>query len=239
MNGLVAVAIIILVTASISLASGQRVDTLRARVTIDVKLDYLTFLPRDYDKDPSKKWPLMIFLHGAGERGSEIEKVKTHGPPKIAASNGDFPFILVAPQCPEHRWWEPPTVNALLEKVMAEHRVDPDRVYLTGISMGGYGTWSTAAAYPEKFAAIVPICGSGDPEVAAKLKHVPTWVFHGEKDEVVPIGRSERMVDAIKRAGGDVTFTRYPDATHDSWTVTYDNPKVYEWLLRHTRKRPN
>ncbi len=217
-------------------AAEQRVETLSTKVMIDVKLDYLVFLPRDYGKDPSKKWPLMLFLHGAGERGSDVNKVKAHGPPKVVEKQPDFPFIVVSPQCPERKWWEPAVVIALLDKVMAEHKVDEDRVYLTGLSMGGYGTWATATAYPDRFAAIAPICGGGEPSTAAKLKHIPAWVFHGDKDPVVPVARGEEMVEAVKKAGGDVKFTRYPEATHDSWASTYDNPELYKWMLRHKRR---
>lgn len=232
------VAAIVAVACCISLAHAgqQRAEKLEAKITVDVKMDYLLFLPTDYGKEPQRKWPLMIFLHGAGERGSDVSKVKSHGPPKIVESKDDFPFILVSPQCPEHRWWEPAAVNALIDQIVAEHRVDEDRIYLTGLSMGGYGTWATAAAYPDRFAAILPICGGGDPETAARIRHIPAWVFHGEKDKVVPIERSEVMVDALKKSGSDVKFTRYPDATHDSWTQTYDNPAVYEWLLSHKRR---
>jgi predicted peptidase len=126
-------------------------------------------------------------------------------------------------------------VIALLDEVQSKYKVDPDRVYLTGLSMGGFGTWETATQYPERFAAIVPICGGGRPYTVARLKNLPTWVFHGEKDNVVPIKRSEEMVDALKKAGGDVKFTRYPEAGHDSWTETYNNPELYDWFLKHTR----
>lgn len=124
---------------------------------------------------------------------------------------------------------------ALLDDVSAAHAVDPDRVYLTGLSMGGYGTWETAIRNPDRFAAIAPICGGGSRHQARRLKDVPTWVFHGDKDEAVPVGASIEMVDALKAAGGDVQFTRYPEAEHDSWTETYNNPKLYEWFLSHTR----
>ena len=213
----------------------QQPQKLKKQVVREVTLDYLMFLPQDYGKEQGKKWPLMLFLHGAGERGSDVNKVKVHGPPKIVENKKDFPFILVSPQCPENKWWEPQEVIALLDEVQSKYKVDPDRVYLTGLSMGGFGTWETATQYPERFAAIVPICGGGRPYSAARLKNLPAWVFHGEKDNVVPIKRSEEMVDALKKAGGDVKFTRYPEAGHDSWTETYNNPELYDWFLKHTR----
>jgi predicted peptidase len=213
----------------------QQPEKLKKQIVREVSLDYLLFLPQDYGKEPDKKWPLMIFLHGAGERGNEIDKVKVHGPPKIVEQKKDFPFILVSPQCPEGKGWEPEEVIALLDEIQGKYKVDPDRVYLTGLSMGGFGTWETASQHPERFAAIAPICGGGRTFMARRLKNLPTWVFHGEKDNVVPIKRSEEMVDALKQAGGDVKFTRYPEAGHDSWTETYNNPALYDWLLQHKR----
>ncbi len=186
------------------------------------KLHYLLFLPRGYEKG-SEKYPLMLFLHGAGESGNELQKVKKHGPPKIVETKHDFPFILVSPQSPG-RGWDKEVLNALLDDVIANYRVDPDRVYLTGLSMGGFGTWALAAAHPERFAAIVPICGGGNPADAPRLKGLPVWVFHGAKDPTVSLARSEAMVKALKEAGGNVKFTVYPEATHDSWTRTYNNP---------------
>jgi predicted peptidase len=216
--------------------TGQHPKTMRKQ--IEIKLDYLLFLPADYGKDQGKKWPLMVFLHGAGERGTDINLVKKHGPPKIVGSKKDFPFIVASPQCPPNRWWQPHEVVALVDEVSRQYAVDPERVYLTGLSMGGFGTWETASRYPERFAAIAPICGGGDPRRVRTLREMPAWVFHGDKDETVPVARSVEMVDALKKAGNEgVKFTRYPDAGHDSWTATYDNPALYEWLLSHRRAR--
>jgi predicted peptidase len=188
----------------------------------------------------------MLFLHGAGERGTNLQRVTIHGPPKLVKEGRSFPFIVIAPQCPEGERWQTDSLLKLLEHVMAENRVDPGRVYLTGLSMGGYGTWKLALAYPEKFAAIVPICGGGDyidallanRTKAAALRNLPVWAFHGAKDNVVPLDESERMVNALKKAGvKDVRLTVYPEATHDSWTETYNNPELYEWLLKQERTR--
>jgi predicted peptidase len=118
----------------------------------------------------------------------------------------------------------------------AKHKVDPERIYLTGLSMGGFGTWSLAAYRPQRFAAIVPICGGGEMILTRRLAQMPTWAFHGGKDPVVPLKRSEEMVDALKRVNQDAKLTVYPEAGHDSWTATYDNPEVYEWLLEHKRQ---
>lgn len=215
--------------------------TLDQTVTQKVHLRYWLSLPDGYEGDTSKKWPLVLFLHGAGERGDDLELVTKHGPPKLVKAGKNFPFILVAPQCPSDSWWESTTqviaLTTLLDRVQADHRVDTDRVYCTGLSMGGYGTWRLACEYPSRFAAIAPVCGGGRPFLAKAMKDIPAWVFHGAKDPVVPLSESEKMVDALKRAGGTVEFTIYPDALHDSWTETYDNPALYDWLLKHRRAR--
>ncbi|RLI02892.1 phospholipase [Candidatus Bathyarchaeota archaeon] len=194
---------------------------------------YLLYLPDGYSDE--EKYPLLVFLHGAGERGDDLELVKIHGPPKLIEAGHDFPFIIVSPQVPLDEWWSPDTVVWLTKEIMDNYSVDTERVYLTGLSMGGFGTWRTATKYPEMYAAIAPICGGGDPSKAHLIKDVPVWVFHGAKDDVVPIKRSEEMYDALKEYG-NIEFTVYPEANHDSWTKTYENPKLYEWLLSHKRK---
>ena len=194
---------------------------------------YALHLPADMAAKPS--WPLMVFLHGAGERGDDLAKVKLHGPPMHAEAGKVFPFILASPQVDSGERWEPERVLEVLTEVSARYPVDPARVYLTGLSMGGYGTWATAIAYPERFAAIAPVCGGGDPGDVGRIKGLPVWVFHGAKDDVVPLSESQEMVDALKAAGGDVKLTIYPEADHDSWTETYANPMFYDWLLSHRR----
>jgi len=211
----------------------QQEKHFEAHVKVVAKMDYLLFLPQGYEQS-KQTWPLMLFLHGAGESGTDMAKVKTHGPPKIVETKPDFPFILVSPQS-AGRGWNNDTLNALLDDVIRNYRVDKSRVYLTGLSMGGFGTWSLAAAHPEKFAAIVPICGGGNTADAKKLATLPIWVFHGAKDPTVPVQRSREMVEAIKAAGGNVKFTEYPEAGHDSWTETYNNPELYTWLLAQKR----
>jgi predicted peptidase len=198
-----------------------------------VTMKYLLYLPAKYDQQES--WPLMLFLHGAGERGDDLELVKKHGPPKLIEAGQQLPFIVVSPQCPRNRRWEPFELAALLDEVVEQCKVDEDRIYVTGLSMGGFGTWSLAGYQPDRFAALVPICGGGQPIVARLIKPVPTWVFHGAKDPVVPVEQSEEMVEALKKAGGTVRFTVYPEAGHDSWTESYANPELYEWLLQQKR----
>ena len=204
---------------------------LNARV--QVRLGYLLYLPSDYDKE--KSWPLMLFLHGAGERGDDLELVKKHGPPKLIAAGKDFPFIVVSPQCPKGRWWEPMELVALLDEISGKYKVDPDRIYVTGLSMGGFGSWRLAAYAPERLAAIAPICGGGETYWTKEFAHLPVWAFHGAKDTGVPLERSQAMVDALKRSGGEPKFTIYPDAGHDSWSAAYDDPELYKWLLAQKR----
>jgi len=214
--------------------------TFEKEIRITVQLKYLIYLPEDYHKS-EKNFPLILFLHGAGERGDNPEMVKTHGLPDLIWNQGKkFPFVIVCPQCPKFGWWsrEPQVsiLNALLDDIISSYRIDKDRVYLTGLSMGGFGTWEFASSYPEKLTAIAPICGGGNPRNAEKMKHLPIWVFHGERDRIVPLERSKEMVEALEKLGANVRFTVYPDATHDSWTKTYNNPELYDWFMKYKRK---
>ncbi len=217
--------------------------TLKWKVSRTMELPYLVYKPQDYDPKSGKRWPLMLFLHGAGERGTNVQDVAIHGPLKLVKQGKNFPFIIVAPQCPNGQDWSNAPLLKLLDHITKEFAVDKKRVYLTGLSMGGYGTWRLGLAHPEKFAAVVPICGGGSLLDAilggrdrAALKSLPVWAFHGGKDTVVPPDESERMVNALKKLGlKDVKLTVYPAAGHDSWTETYNNPELYEWLLKHSR----
>ncbi|HEX2960713.1 MAG TPA: prolyl oligopeptidase family serine peptidase [Ignavibacteriales bacterium] len=213
--------------------SRQQIKHLSKLVKTRVSTDYLLYLPQDYGKD-EKKWPLVLFLHGAGERGSDINIVKRHGPPKLVEQGKDFPFILVSPQCPEDQMWSIGTLDSLINEIQDKYEIDPARLYVTGLSMGGYATWKMAETYPDRFAAIAPICGWGNVSTVCSLKHLPIWTFHGKKDRSVPFDKTEELVNALKKCGGNVQFTVYPDAGHDSWTETYNNPKLYEWMLKQT-----
>jgi predicted peptidase len=243
-------AAIFLLTLSHSLFAQETTDMQTAqkferRVTLKLSAKYLLFLPKEYKAKGSKRWPLILFLHGSGERGTNLAKVKLHGPPRLVQSHADFPFIVISPQCPEDAQWDEQLLLALLEKVIATYKVDSHRVYLTGLSMGGYGTWKLGLSHPERFAAIAPICGGGDPidillasnKRVETLKTLGVWAFHGGKDPVVHVEESERMISALRKAGcPDVKLTVYPEATHDSWTETYNNPELYDWFLKHERK---
>ena len=232
--------IIALIWISFFGAQAQQVEkAFEATFTITQKMDFLLYVPETYSQNPTKAYPLMIFLHGSGERGDTLELVKVHGPPKLAERDG-WEFIVVSPQCKLGTRWSDEvnmqTLSRLLDLILEEYRVDEDRVYLTGLSMGGSGSWAWAAREPERFAAVVPICGAGDPGWAKNYKGLPIWVFHGAKDRVVPLVRSEEMVQAIKPYNPDIKLTVYPEAGHDSWTETYDNPVLYEWMLSHKRE---
>ncbi|MDF2562124.1 MAG: phospholipase [Microbacterium sp.] len=197
----------------------------------------LVHLPDDYDADPGRLWPLVLFLHGSGERGSDLDLAAVHGPPRLADDGHEFPFILVTPQCGESSQWvaEVSTLSGLLDEVVSMLRVDPARISVTGLSMGGFGTWSLAVRYPDRFAAIAPICGGLWMQSAAPIRHLPVWAFHGDADDVVPISATEEITSELRSLDADVRFTRYAGVGHDSWTETYDNPELYDWLLSHRR----
>lgn len=198
-----------------------------------VSIDYLLYLPKNYNS--KDKFPLMMFLHGSGERGNNLELVKKHGPPKLIDQGKDFPFIIVSPQCPNGIRWKTNTLIALLDDIIRNYNVDENRIYITGLSMGGYGTWKLANEIPERLAAIIPICGWGDSWTICEIGDLPVWAFHGAKDNVVNPQKSKELVDAIIACKGNAKLTIYPEAYHDSWTQTYDNPEIYEWLLKQTK----
>lgn len=200
---------------------------------------YVLFVPHSYDA--SKPYPLVLFLHGAGETGTDGSQQATVGlGPAVQKREKTFPFLTIFPQS-QLRTWQADTPDAkralaILDEVEHEYRVDPARVYLTGLSMGGFGTWSLAAKYPDRWAAIVPVCGGGNPESAAKIKGLPCWCFHGRDDEIVPVEYSRTMVKALWLAGGHPNYTEYPGVEHNSWDRAYATPELDDWLLQHRRK---
>ena len=195
--------------------------------------DYLLYLPPKYNTD--RQWPLVVFLHGAGDRGQDLEIVRRAGLPRQIEEGEQFEFILLSPQCPANRNWSPELIVELIEHISGSLSVDRDRVYLTGLSMGGFGTWRTASYEPNRFAAIAPVCGGGDVTQAERLKNVPIWAFHGDKDTVVPLKASQEMVDAVKKCGGQVKFTVYSGGGHGIWDQTYRDKEFFEWLLAQRR----
>jgi predicted peptidase len=191
---------------------------------------FLLYLPEGYDS-LDQTWPLLLFLHGIGERGDMIELVKKQGPPKLIEYGRKFPFIVVSPQCPEDSIWSVPVLDMVLTEMVQRYKVDTTRIYVTGLSMGGTGTWQLAEAYPHRFAAIVPVCAEADPSKAYLIKDLPVWVFHGAKDDIHPLSESENMVNALKALGSPVKFTIYPEAGHDSWTDAYNDEEMWKWLM--------
>ena len=193
---------------------------------------YLCYVPT-VRTNAAQRLPLILFLHGACPN-DDLTKLRHFGPIKYGLTNADFRFIVVCPATA--RGWTLPALIQLLDHVQATLPVDPDRVYVTGYSMGGHGTWMLALAYPHRFAAIAPVAGAGDPQEAArKLKHLQVWIFHGRNDEVVPVTYGESMARALEVAGGKVKATFYPDKGHDVWDTPYDGPELYAWFLQQRR----
>ncbi|MBH8576851.1 prolyl oligopeptidase family serine peptidase [Nostocaceae cyanobacterium CENA369] len=221
-------------------------DSKQEKVTDTDTYNYLLFLPNVLRQNTSGQsngtkqqlFPAIVFLHGAGERGSNLEDVKRQGLAKVVEEQPDFPFIVISPQCPLSKSWLVEKLSPLLDRAIASYPIARDRIYLTGLSMGGYGTWRWATAEPERFAAIAPICGGDNPLKASNLQNLPVWAFHGAQDRIVPLRESAIMVSALKAHGGNVKFTVYPEVGHDSWTQTYNNPELYEWFLQHRLHHP-
>jgi predicted peptidase len=203
-------------------------------------LNYLLFMPRDTRGQILGKYPLLISLHGIGESGSYLPKLKNDGLPKILDGNNSFPFVVVSPQCPSTTEWYYDRTDTLLLRllndVIVRYPVDTNRIYLTGYSMGGIGTLDLAIRYPQRFAAILPIAfrieAGWD---LCRIASLPMWAFHGEGDDVIPLSKAQEVIASVKSCGGNPTFTSYPNVGHDSWTRTYGNPAIYDWLLTKTK----
>jgi predicted peptidase len=214
----------------------------------DSSIPYRLFSP---ETQAGKKYPLVVFLHGSGERGEDNENQLRHG--LAMMSSAEFqakePVFLLAPQCPNGRKWsevdwskmesalpaEPSVpmtgVMKMIDSLVVSAPVDPDRIYITGLSMGGYGTWDAISRWADRFAAAVPVCGGGDEKQAARLTGIPIWCFHGDQDKAVPVERSRNMIEAIKGAGGKPNYTEYPGVGHNSWDKAYADPALYKWLF--------
>ncbi len=241
---------LILGATSLAFPAGPE-DVLEARTFKEGKasLPYRLLKPAGYDD--TKSYPLVIFLHGAGERGSDNKAQMKHGIKDFAsdANRKKYPCFLIAPQCPTGGSWanvdyksrplkmrEGPSPNgklvvALIAAMQKEFKIDEKRIYITGLSMGGYGTFDLMCRNPGLFAAGIPVCGGGDPEACEKIAKVPLWAFHGDKDTAVPHTLSVAVVEAMKKAGGSPRYTEYKGVGHDSWTRTYADPKVLAWLF--------
>ncbi len=200
-------------------------------------MPYRMYFPADYDTETDKKWPLLIFLHGAGERGTDLTAVYRHGPLREVEQGRDFPFLIAAPQLSGQEYWGGyiESLNAWLDDLLQTHAIDPDRVYLTGLSMGGTGTWLWAMASAKRFAAILPMCGTGICWCAGNVTRLPIWTFHGSADEIIPVEESIHMVNRVNASGGNARLTICEGYTHDCWTETYAREDIYDWLLSHKR----
>jgi len=203
-------------------------------VTLDLSIDYRTYLPDGYSEDGAG-YPMLMFLHGSGERGTDLDLLTTATLPKFIENGLDLPFVTVCPQCRE--MWYTRSLVALLDQAIEQYHVDRSRVYLSGNSMGGLGTWMLADAASDRLAAIVPICAPSSNINPDNFKDLPVWCFHGAMDSIVPVGESVKMIRRLRAAGCQVRFTVYPDTDHDSYTPAYHDPEFVSWLLSH-RKAP-
>jgi len=244
---------------STSLSAADNLNRFEGRSYQDTdrnQLQYRLLYPKDLDAN--KTYPLVLFFHGAGERGDDNLKQLVHGMADFASDEmmEKYPCFVVAPQCPNGVQWvdtpwtadshempDEPTLPMRLSLELVEHLatvlpVDRKRIYITGLSMGGFGVWDAIQRHPDRFAAAVPICGGGDSraEKVKPIANLPIWAFHGDKDSVVKTKRSQDMIAALKKAGGPIKYTEYPNTSHNSWTATYRNPEMYEWLFSQRKK---
>jgi predicted peptidase len=218
------------------LPGGQSAQSFSREIRTTVSAKYYLYVPDGYGIG-DREWPLVLFLHGSGERGTDLNRVKVHGPPKLVDLGKKFPFILVSPQCPDDEEWSTDMLGALLDEVEGHYAVDKNRVYVTGLSMGGYGTWKLGMTFPDRFAALAPICGGGSGVNICSLKNVPVRAYHGKLDPVVPIEEEEKLVKRLQACGGHAELIVYPEAGHDAWTATYNDPAFYDWLLSQSLHR--
>lgn len=221
----------------------HRVEVLPSAVagrTDNLHERFWLYLPKRYSAaSKDAPMPLILYLHGSSRRGRDIEQVKANGLARLMDERDDFEFVVASPQAlSNHAWqhcWQPDDLMLMLDHLLATYHIDPKRVYLTGLSMGGYGTWAAISKHPERFAAAAPICGGGNPAWAEAIGKLPIWAFHGDADMIVPVEASREMVTAVNAAGGHARLTVYPGVGHDSHTRTYANPKLYEWFLKQQR----
>ncbi len=202
-------------------------------------LQYMLVLPADYSR-MDRAWPMILFLHGGSGRGQNLDLVKSYGPPLIAEEQKNFPFVVLAPQCPEGEYWttKADILAALLDDVLKRYQIDPDRVYLTGTSMGGNGTWNLVCQHPEYFAAVTPMAAIPSiPNIWNKrLISMPIWAFHGDKDTICPIETDEAMINALRAHGASPRFTILQGKGHYIGEDMYKNQDLYDWFLTNTRQ---
>jgi len=216
-------------------APGRQVEQSFSSSTRKATLGYLLYLPPEWT--PNAKVPLLLFLHGSGERGNDLALVMKHGPPRLVDRGQHLPLIVVSPQCPAETRWEPELLLELLDSVQARYAADPDQVFVSGLSMGGSGTWDLVARAPERFAAAMPICGKGNVDSVAALARVPVWIIVGDRDREMLVTNCREMARLLNERQADVKLSILHGVGHDSWTLTYSTPEMYDWMLRHRRKK--
>ena len=201
------------------------------------QLKYLIYFPKDY---LTKKYPLVLFLHGAGERGTNLKDIEIHGLPKLVRNGKKFPFIIIAPQCPLNLWWSDPLpvdlLSELVNDIVMKYGIHKNNVFCTGLSMGGYGTLALSIKNPKLFSAIIPICGGVDIKNffdILNLKDLPIWLFHGDKDEVIPLENSQSIYKVLKPVNKNIKLTVYKGVDHNSWDRAYNDNEIYKWMLSH------
>lgn len=225
------------IVTQLSFAQSDIIGTMKTESIQKQELPFVLHIP----KITKEKKPLIVFLHGSGEKGTDIEKVKAHGPFKYLKTHEIDAYIL-APQCPENEYWNEEIVYELISKIQNENNIDSNRIYLTGLSMGAWGAWNLVFARPETFAALVPIAGYVDriPMIEnCKIAAIPIRMFHGLLDDVVAVDYSISIYKKLKNCNKDIKLTIFDDANHDSWSRVYDNKEIYDWMFKQTKNRPN
>ena len=225
---------VLVVTFSFSSFAQEVKGSFSTEIKKSISYGYLLHKP----VSSKEKKPLLIFLHGSGEKGTDLEKLKVNGPLKYNQTNSLDAFIL-APQCPENEYWDAESLHLLIKKITKENPIDTQRIYLTGLSMGAWGAWNLAFAHPETFAALVPICGFVDrvPMIEnCKIAHIPTRIFHGLLDDVVDASYSITIYKKLKTCSTNIQLTLFDDANHDSWTRVYKNAAIYDWMFQQVKK---
>jgi len=218
----------------LSLTFNLNAQEIKAELNKEVKkIEKISYI-LDYPQNAKGNVPLLLFLHGSGERGNNLDMVKAHSP-FTYKSRSKEPVAILAPQCPANTWWNTETVYQLLKEIQSKYKIDASRIYLTGLSMGGWGTWKLAMEHPEMFAAVAPVCAPADRVMEANIsqfKNLPIKIFHGGNDDIVSPINSINMYQALKKVNQNVTLTIFPDDNHNSWDSTYSNPGFYEWMLK-------
>lgn len=225
---------IALLGSLVSFAQTEVTGKIETKMVTQKELSYALHIP----SNTKEKKPLILFLHGSGEKGNDIEKVKVHGPFKYLKTH-DLDAYVLAPQCPENEYWDSEVLYRLILKIQKEYNIDSNRIYLTGLSMGGWGAWNLAFEHPETFAALVPIAGFVDrvPMIEnCKITTIPIRIFHGLLDDVVDVNYSITIYKKLKACDADIKLTIFDDANHDSWTRVYDNKEIYDWMFQQVKK---